>query len=78
MNLPEKPTPAVKRFGMIAIEKGYITKEQLTDALREQVEEEVERGTHRFIGAILVQKKVIDLEQLRTVISMLGVDPGKG
>ena len=73
MNMSKKPTPVEKRFGMIAIEKGYITKEQLIDALREQVEEEVERGTHRFIGAILVEKKVIDLEQLKTVISALGV-----
>ena len=73
MNMSKKPTPVEKRFGMIAIEKGYITKEQLIDALREQVEEEVKWGTHRFIGAILVEKKVIDLKQLKTVISALGV-----
>jgi len=39
--MSEKLTPVEKRFGMIAIEKGYITKEQLTEALRTQVEDGV-------------------------------------
>ncbi|MDF1593546.1 MAG: hypothetical protein P1P89_18720 [Desulfobacterales bacterium] len=76
MNMSEKITPVERRFGMIAIEKGFITKAQLTDALKEQVEEEVELGTHRFIGAILVEKKEIDLEQLGAVIFAL--ESGQG
>jgi len=76
MNMLEKLTPAEKRFGMIAIEKGFITKELLTDALKEQVDEEVDQGIHRFIGAILVQKKAIDTKQLRTVIMALGLGQG--
>ncbi|MBN1104677.1 MAG: hypothetical protein JXL84_14765 [Deltaproteobacteria bacterium] len=66
--MPEKEAPQEKRFGMIAIEKGFITKEQLADGLREQVDEEVERGTHSFIGAILLAKKAIDAQQLRLVV----------
>jgi hypothetical protein len=66
--MPEKEAPQEKRFGMIAIEKGFITKEQLADGLREQVDEEVERGTHSFIGAILFSKKMIYAQQLRIVV----------
>jgi len=72
----EKLPPAEKRFGMVAVEKGYITKDQLLDALRMQIEEDLEKGTHRFIGAILVDKKLINTKQLRSVILSLGLGQG--
>ena len=78
MNLLEKLTPGEKRFGTIAIEKGFITKEQLIDALRTQVEEEVEQGAHRFIGSILIEKKAINAKQLGTVCLVLGLGLGQG
>jgi hypothetical protein len=78
MNLLERLTPGEKRFGTIAIEKGFITKEQLIDALRTQVEEEVEQGAHRFIGSILIEKKAINAEQLGTVCLELGLGLGQG
>jgi hypothetical protein len=42
-----------KKFGTIAIAKGFITKEQLIDGLTKQVEENLSAGRHRRIGAIL-------------------------
>jgi len=62
-----------KRFGMVAIRKGYISKEQLFEALKIQVEENLERGTHRFIGEILVDMKAIDSNQLRSVFISMGL-----
>ena len=78
MSLMEKLTPGEKRFGTVAIEKGFITKEQLIDALRTQVEEEVEQGAHRFIGSILVEKEAINAKQLGTVFMALGLGLGQG
>jgi len=43
-----------KRFGTIAIKKGFINQEQLIQAFRIQVEENLEKGEHRLIGAILL------------------------
>ena len=42
-----------KKFGTIAISKGFITKEQLIEGLTRQVEEDLAEGKHRPIGAIL-------------------------
>ena len=39
-----------KQFGIIAIEKGFITTENLIETLKIQVEEEIEYKTHRLIG----------------------------
>lgn len=42
-----------KKFGTIAISKGFITKDQLIEGLTKQVEEDLAEGKHRPIGAIL-------------------------
>ena len=39
-----------KRFGVIAVEKRFITKEQLFEALRVQVEEDLSGKSHTLIG----------------------------
>jgi hypothetical protein len=44
-----------KRFGVIAIDKGFITKDQLVDALRIQVEEDLSGESHSLIGVILIR-----------------------
>ena len=74
----EKLTPGEKRFGTIAIEKGFITKEHLIEALRTQVEEEVDQGSHRFIGSILVEMKAMNAKQLGAVFLELGLGGGEG
>ena len=47
-----------KRFGLIAIRKGFITQEDLIKALSIQVREDVEFESHRQVGEIL-----LDLEK---------------
>ena len=44
-----------KRFGVIAVEEGYITKEQLFEALKIQVEEDLLGNPHTLIGIILIR-----------------------
>jgi len=44
-----------KRFGVIAVEKGFITKEQLFEALKIQIEEDLQKKKHNLIGLILIK-----------------------
>lgn len=60
-----------KQFGIIAIEKGFITSDELIDALKTQVEEDVEIGTHRLIGEILLDKDYITATQIENVLNTI-------
>jgi hypothetical protein len=59
------------RFGMIAINKGYITKDQLIRALTIQAKENIEDGTHRLLGQILVGEGFLSEEQVDDILEML-------
>ena len=65
-----------KRFGAIAVEQGMITRDQLFEALKTQVEDNLEKGTHRLIGEILYQKGAMTLAQISEVLMALGVIEG--
>ena len=65
-----------KRFGVIAVEQGMITRNQLLEALKAQVADNVEKGTHRLIGEILYQQGAITLTQISEVLMALGVIEG--
>ena len=41
------------RFGVIAVQKGFVTPEQVVDALALQAKEYFSTGKHRLIGQIL-------------------------
>jgi len=58
-------------FGKIAVDMGYITPEQLTEALAEQAEDSLSNRPHRFIGYILSEHGWIDNEQLGIVLDIL-------
>ena len=60
-----------KRFGLIAVEKGFITADQLVDAFKIQVMEEIEKGKHRLIGAILYEQGHISMAQIDEVVEDL-------
>ena len=60
-----------ERFGNIAIAKGFITPEELLDALGIQVQEETEKKQHRLIGQILLEQGVISGEQIQQVLAEL-------
>ena len=57
-----------KRFGVIALEKGFVTADQIVDALKTQVEEDLSLGNHRLIGRILLEKQIITLSQLDEIL----------
>ncbi|MCJ7600619.1 MAG: hypothetical protein MUO63_03845 [Desulfobulbaceae bacterium] len=61
-----------KRFGVIAIESGYVTPNEFVDALKIQVLEDIEKGQHRLIGRILLEQGVMNLEQIDRVLGKLG------
>jgi hypothetical protein len=59
------------RFGMVAVEKGFVTPEQVVEALEIQVKENLSAGMHRFIGMILQSQGVINRSQLDEVLHAL-------
>ena len=62
-----------KRFGMVAIEKGFITSGQLIEALNTQVVEELKGGNRRLIGQILQDKGYITNLQIDDVLIFMGL-----
>lgn len=60
-----------KRFGVTAVEKGFITKDQLFEALRMQITEEIEKKEHRLIGRILYDMELLTLSQIEEVLDTL-------
>jgi hypothetical protein len=60
------------RFGKIAIDKGFITMEQMLNAIEVQVKENIAFGTHRKIGMILMEEGHITLDQIDEVLEVLG------
>ena len=60
-----------RRFAMIAIEKGYITKEQIIEALTTQITQELEKKKQQRIGTILLSKGYMTQEQIDEVAKSL-------
>jgi hypothetical protein len=60
-----------KQFGIIAIEKGFITPAMLIDGLKAQVEEEVSFHTHRLIGEILMEKEYLTAMQIQEILNAI-------
>lgn len=56
------------RFGKRAIQKGYISKDQLLDALAIQIEQELEGVDPDPIGSELYKMEYITLEQIDDVV----------
>jgi hypothetical protein len=62
-----------KRFGMLAIKKGYIAFEQAYEALVTQVSEELEKAKRRPIGEILFEKGYMTTTQVDGVLRSMGL-----
>jgi hypothetical protein len=61
-----------KRFGIVAVEKGFVKPDEIVDALRIQVKEDVESGRHRLIGRILLEQGKLSMSQIDEVLEILG------
>jgi hypothetical protein len=60
-----------KRFGVTAVEKGFITIDQLFEALKTQITEEIEKKEHRLIGRILYDMESLTLSQIDEVLDSM-------
>ena len=57
-----------KHFGILAVEKGFINKDQLFEALKIQVAEDLSGKSHNFIGHILIRLAYLTAEQADQVL----------
>lgn len=60
------------RFGIAAVRKGFVTKNQILDALDIQVTENLVAGKHRLIGMILIDQGHLAAVQVTEVLAYLG------
>ena len=60
-----------RRFGIVAVEKGFVSPEQIRKALEIQVTENVEKKKHRFIGTILVDEGYMNHSQISEVLKAM-------
>jgi len=58
-------------FGMIAVQMGFVTKEQVEKALKIQAEEDQLNKEHRLIGRILKDEGYISDEQIYQVLGAM-------
>jgi hypothetical protein len=66
------------RFGVMAVKKGFITPEQVVQALQIQVAENFSIGRHRLIGRILLGQDLITFSQLDQVLKAMDEAQEKG
>ncbi len=59
------------RFGKVAVDMGFVTAEQLTEALAEQAEDSLSNKPHRLIGSILFENGWITRDQIDFVVLRL-------
>jgi len=57
-----------KRFGLIAIEMGYISIDDLIRAIKIQVEEDVANKPHRLIGEILLDMNCLTATHIQEIL----------
>ena len=62
-----------KRFGIVAVEQGFITLEQLFEAIKIQIVEDLEGNKHRLIGEILRGNEYITADQIDEVLKLMGI-----
>jgi CheY-like chemotaxis protein len=62
-----------KRFGIVAVENGFISREQLIDAIQIQVDDELKGAKHRLVGEILREKEYITNTQIDKVLESIVV-----
>jgi len=62
-----------KRFGVVAVENEFITSDQLIEAMKFQVYEDLEGSKHRLIGEILLEKEYITAIQIDEVLKFMGI-----
>ena len=62
-----------KRFGAVAIDKGFITLENLIEAIKIQIIENLDGSDHRLIGQVLWEEGYLNTEQINEVLITMGI-----
>ena len=62
-----------KQFGILAVEKGFIDKDQFFEALKIQVEEDLSGKSHNFIGHILIRLAYLTAQQADQILPILSM-----
>jgi hypothetical protein len=60
-----------KRFGTIAVDKGYINDDQLIKALEIQAKKNVMEGKHRLLGQILLDEGLLTTAQVDEILDTM-------
>ena len=60
-----------QKFGTVALEKGFITEDQLTSALDTQMKDTLRQRKHRVIGTILFDQGYINVQQIDEVLGVM-------
>ena len=60
-----------KQFGILAIQKGFISQDELMKALNIQVKEDMECLKHRLIGEILLDIDYITAGQIQEILNIM-------
>ncbi len=60
-----------KRFGTIAVDKGFISEEQLIKALELQATENIKEGKHRLLGQIFLDEGLLTEEQVDDILETM-------
>lgn len=63
--------PFDPRFGQIAVDKGFISPDQLKAALSEQVDDDLSLRPHRVIGSIFFDKGWMTYQEIELVLKEL-------
>lgn len=66
-----------RRFGQVAVERGFITPELLKEALAEQVDDDLAKKRHRLLGDILFEKNCMTAKQIQAVLDEMFGFPAK-
>jgi tRNA(Glu) U13 pseudouridine synthase TruD len=61
------------RFGSIAYHREYVSKEQIQQAIAEQVEDNLSKRPHRLLGSILREKGWLTKEQEKSILEEMGM-----
>ena len=60
-----------RRFGTIAVKKGFVSMDQIKDAFMEQLDDDLNGREHRLIGTILFEKDLMTWDQVNIVLKEL-------
>ena len=63
-----KGNSLARRFGQIAIEKKFVTSEQVKQALLDQIDDNLAQKPHKQLGTILLEKGWMNAQQIEVVL----------